>query len=530
VRESIKDLLRRLAETLPVAEPIVEFGSLQVAGQEGFADLRPFFPGKQYLGADMREGPGVDRVLNLHDIDLPDGYAGTVLIIDTLEHVEFPQRAMGEVARILRPGGMVVATSVMDFPIHDHPHDYWRFTPDGFRTLLRPFRSSLVEYAGEPDKPHTVLGVAFKGDPPPEMTAFLRGLQEWQKQYTAPPLPPSVAAARRSRPLWRNWARGLGVLGLLGLGAWLASRGQAAGLVLSGVVTAGLAYALGYRETRSARRRRTRAALMLPLLALVLLVPALGPQGLGAFPLWWVGVGAVASLAAYGAGRVAGRRRRRQREAVPASAAYKAPRQAIIDAFCRLYVESGVYADAFWLGMRALKCPLDLWVYQEIIHELRPDVIIETGTCHGGSAFYLASICDLVGNGRIITVDIESQEGRPQHPRVTYITGSSTALEVIAQVSGLIRERERVMVILDSDHSRAHVLNELRTYQRFVTPGSYLIVEDTVVNHPVFPDHGPGPMEALEEFLAETADLTPDRSREKFHFSFNPKGYLKKAQ
>lgn len=95
MRESVKDLVRVVAETLPVAEPIIEFGSLQCPGQEGFADLRPLFRGKDYIGCDLHEGPGVDLVLDLHNINLPSGSAGTILCLDTLEHVEFCRDALG---------------------------------------------------------------------------------------------------------------------------------------------------------------------------------------------------------------------------------------------------------------------------------------------------------------------------------------------------------------------------------------------------------------------------------------------------
>src|SRR5512147_449507 len=97
MRAAIKELLGILAESLPVSEPIVAFGARQAAGQEGSADLRPLFPGKEYIGADTRESPGVDRVLDLHHLDLPDASVGTVLVIDTFEHVEFPRQAMAEI-------------------------------------------------------------------------------------------------------------------------------------------------------------------------------------------------------------------------------------------------------------------------------------------------------------------------------------------------------------------------------------------------------------------------------------------------
>lgn len=202
----------------------------------------------------------------------------------------------------------------------------------------------------------------------------------------------------------------------------------------------------------------------------------------------------------------------------------------VTHAFHRLYYETAVWKDTYWLGTRAQKCPLDLWVYQEILHEQRPDLILETGTAHGGSALYLASVCDLLGKGEIVTVDIYPIEDRPVHDRITYLTGSSTAPEVVSEVERLAEGRERVLVILDSDHARDHVLDELRIYSRFVSTGGYLVVEDTNVNgHPVFPDHGPGPMEAVETFLAESDEFEVDASREKFFLTFNPRGFLRKV-
>jgi SAM-dependent methyltransferase len=184
MRESIKEFVKIVAETLPVLEPIYEFGSLQVAGQEGFADLRPVFAGKEYVGCDMREGAGVDKILNLHDIDLPSETVGTVLILDTLEHVEFVRRAIEETHRILKADGILVISSVMNFPIHDFPYDYWRFTPEGFKSLLKPFNSCFVDFAGDKLFPHTVVGVGFKGSVPKErMDDFLAKCADWKRRW-----------------------------------------------------------------------------------------------------------------------------------------------------------------------------------------------------------------------------------------------------------------------------------------------------------------------------------------------------------
>jgi cephalosporin hydroxylase len=189
------------------------------------------------------------------------------------------------------------------------------------------------------------------------------------------------------------------------------------------------------------------------------------------------------------------------------------------------------WREAAWLGIPVLKCPFDLWVYQEIIHELRPDLVIETGTYQGGSTFFMASILDLIDHGRLISIDIQAQKDLPEHARITYLHGSSTDEGVLAAVERQIDPGDVVMVVLDSDHSQSHVLQELVSYSSFVTLGSYLIVEDTNINgHPVWPDHGPGPLEAVRSFLADDDRFAVDRSREKFYLTFNPHGYLKRIK
>ncbi len=180
MRQIIKDLISITASALPIEEPIYEFGSLQVPGQEGFADLRSIFQGKKYVGADMRQGLGVDQVLNLHDIDLPPESVGTILCLDTLEHVEYPRRAIEEIHRVLKPNGIVIISSVMNFPIHDYPYDYWRFTPEAFRSLLKPFADLFIGFAGNDSFPHTVVGIGFKGVVP-ELSEFDGKYKEWQK-------------------------------------------------------------------------------------------------------------------------------------------------------------------------------------------------------------------------------------------------------------------------------------------------------------------------------------------------------------
>jgi cephalosporin hydroxylase len=208
------------------------------------------------------------------------------------------------------------------------------------------------------------------------------------------------------------------------------------------------------------------------------------------------------------------------------------PDDALVERFHQLwYSQPDTWLTTYWLGVKTLKCPLDLWIYQEILFTTRPDVIIETGTYSGGSALYLACICDAIGNGRVITVDNRASDDRPAHPRITYVRGSSAAPRVVAEVKQAIEPREGAMVILDSDHRKDHVLGELRAYAELVKEGSYIVVEDTNVNgHPVCPNFGPGPMEAVEEFLAEDDRFVVDAERERFLLTMNSRGYLKRVK
>jgi len=213
---------------------------------------------------------------------------------------------------------------------------------------------------------------------------------------------------------------------------------------------------------------------------------------------------------------------------------YRNPRVArfISKHFARVYYanpERTMFA-ADWLGTQAVKYPTDMWVYQELIAKLRPQLVVETGTYRGGSALYLASILDMIGEGRLVSIDI-SDNRPPAHPRVDYLLGSSVSEEILAQVHQLAEGADQVLVILDSDHARDHVLAELRVYSQLVLVGGYVIVEDTNVNgHPVLPQHGDGPFEAVHAFLAENRDFVVDSSCEKFFITANPDGFLRRVR
>ena len=197
------------------------------------------------------------------------------------------------------------------------------------------------------------------------------------------------------------------------------------------------------------------------------------------------------------------------------------------------YIQSiigGTWNQSKWLGRRILKNPLDLFIYQEIIYEIKPDVIVETGTSYGGSALFFASILDLIGKGKVITNDIHKP--RPfTNRRITFLHGSSVDMEIFKKIKKLIGRGEKVIVILDSDHRKEHVFRELEMYSKLVSVGSYLIVEDTNLNgNPVRDDFGPGPNEAVAEFMGKQKSFAVDKKREKFLMTHNPGGFLKRVR
>ena len=194
------------------------------------------------------------------------------------------------------------------------------------------------------------------------------------------------------------------------------------------------------------------------------------------------------------------------------------------------FYQSNAWTEATWLGVQALKNPLDLWVYQEILFETRPELVVETGTYRGGSAFFLASMCDLLGEGHVVSIDIEpARDDYPVHPRITYLAGrSSTDPEVVAEVRDRAAGR-RVLVVLDSDHSQAHVEAELEVYAPLVPIGCYVIVEDSNIGR-IRKDMLPGPLEAVETFMRRSNEFEIDPEREKFLITFNPSGYLRRVR
>ncbi len=203
---------------------------------------------------------------------------------------------------------------------------------------------------------------------------------------------------------------------------------------------------------------------------------------------------------------------------------------------CRGYHEAFYYARLWdqvtWMGRKCLKHPVDLWMYQELLCRVRPDFIVECGTAHGGTALYLADVCNAIGRGTVVSIDNAPQPDLPTHDRLRTITASSVDSATCDLVRGMIGDGT-ALVILDSLHTREHVLAELAVWSPVVSVGSYLIVEDTNINgHPVYTDwdveRGPGPYEAVREFLAASPHFSVDASCEKYLVTFNPGGFLRR--
>jgi SAM-dependent methyltransferase len=203
MRDAIRTFVREVAEAMPIGGPIVEIGARAAPGQKEVSDLRPLFDGHTYIGCDVQDGSGVDQIEDVHALSFDDDSVGMVICADTLEHVADPIRATREMHRVLKPGGVLAASSVMFFPIHEHPWDYWRFTPEGFAKLFEPFDSRLIMYQGWEELPETVLGVGVKGEAVNLSPALFPETKHLSESWNAG-LPVDLGPIRMSvRGLWK---------------------------------------------------------------------------------------------------------------------------------------------------------------------------------------------------------------------------------------------------------------------------------------------------------------------------------------
>jgi len=197
-----------------------------------------------------------------------------------------------------------------------------------------------------------------------------------------------------------------------------------------------------------------------------------------------------------------------------------------------LYHQQNIVFDkCYWMGKRAYKNPFDAWVYQEIIYEVQPDVIVEIGSAEGGSTLYLAHLLELIGNGTVVSVDLDRSKFNVSHKRIVQVTGDSSSEEVIAKVSELCQGK-KVLIIHDGNHRKVQVLKDLKLYADLVSVGSYLIVEDGIIDlfevGSALAGYPEGPLAATEEFLMDNQNFIVDESRERYLLTYNPKGFLKR--
>lgn len=204
-----------------------------------------------------------------------------------------------------------------------------------------------------------------------------------------------------------------------------------------------------------------------------------------------------------------------------------------VDEFHIHYEKSRIWEKTKWLGVPCYKLPFDAFILQEIIWNIQPDYVIETGTAKGGAAVFYASIMEIIGHGKVLTSDIEAKCDGAIIPeklfkRIEFLHGGSTNPMIFDKIKEKAQGKKNI-VILDSDHRYEHVRQEISMYSTLVPVDSYMIVEDTHANgHPVPWEWGKGPYEAVEDFLEDHDDWEADYECEKYLFTFNPKGYLKR--
>src|SRR6266851_419241 len=204
MNQFINGLARAVAETIDCPGPILEIGSFQVAGQEHIAELRSLFIGKDYLGVDMRTGPGVDCVADVEALPQKTASVGTVIALNTFEHVPHFWKGFAEVKRVLRPDGVFLVSCPFYFHIHSYPSDYWRFTPEALKVLLADFPNKIIGWHGPSKRPANVWALALGAKRPalsPDQYGRFRALLS---QYGRQPLAPM----RRFRYQVGRWISG----------------------------------------------------------------------------------------------------------------------------------------------------------------------------------------------------------------------------------------------------------------------------------------------------------------------------------
>lgn len=218
------------------------------------------------------------------------------------------------------------------------------------------------------------------------------------------------------------------------------------------------------------------------------------------------------------------------------------------DAMKQIYPKLADYRYTYnfnWMGRPIIQLPQDMIAMQEIIWEVKPDLIIETGIAHGGSLIFYSSMLELIGNGEILGIDIDIREHNkveiekhPMYKRITMFEGSSVSEEMAARVHEFAKNKKKILLILDSNHTHEHVLKELELYSSLVTKDSYLIVFDTGIEdmeEDTYTDRpwgkGNNPKTAVWEFLKTNDSFVIDKEFEsKLLLTVAPDGYLRRVK
>jgi cephalosporin hydroxylase len=179
--------------------------------------------------------------------------------------------------------------------------------------------------------------------------------------------------------------------------------------------------------------------------------------------------------------------------------------------------------------VRVPRPPTDLFAYQELVARLRPDWIIDIRAGSGGLGWFFATLCDLVGNGQVIAIESKEPAKRPRHDRLRYITGQSVDEEVVDEVHSLVGRPGNALVILGARAPARRISDEHQAYSDLVPVGGYVVVEDTILNgHPVWPNFGVGPAEAVKGIVERRENFAIDVEMNKYRLSFNPNGFLRR--
>lgn len=211
-------------------------------------------------------------------------------------------------------------------------------------------------------------------------------------------------------------------------------------------------------------------------------------------------------------------------------------KQSLINEFIKLYFNKKCWTNIQWLGVPIYQSVFDLFNIAEIVFITKPQIIIEIGTNKGGFALFLASLLNLMEmkEGFVIAID---KKPKPEinHPlgrQIVFVQGDSLAYGTILKVKYQCNNDKTIMLLLNSNHKMEHVLQEIAAYSPLVSVGHYMIVQDGCVNnHPVMPKFGPGPYEAVEEFIKGNNEFIIERNWEEKHLcTFHPNGYLRRIK